>query len=106
MKLVLSTCPPNEAPAIAKRLLEDRLIACCNILPQVTSMYWWEGRISTDAEALLVMKAPDTLIDQLVATIKDIHPYEVPEVVVLPVEGGFEGYLSWVEQSCRAALGD
>jgi periplasmic divalent cation tolerance protein len=106
MRIILTTAPPAEAPQLARTLLEEKLIACCNILPQVSSMYWWNGEITTDSEALLIIKSRADLVDPLMARIKELHPYEVPEILVLPVETGFEGYLNWVRETCRATLED
>lgn len=106
MRVILTTTPPAEAPQLARKLLEERLIACCNLLPAVTSMYWWKEEITTDTEALLVMKTQTALVERVMDRIRELHPYEVPEIVALPVEAAFEGYVSWVRESCRATLED
>ena len=106
MCIVLTTTPPADAPQLARTLLEEKMIACCNIVPQATSMYWWKGEIMTDTESLLVIKTRTELVPALIVRIKELHPYEVPEVVVLPVETGFEDYLTWVRETCRPTLED
>lgn len=106
MRIILTTAPSDVAPSLARTLLEEQLIACCNLVPGVTSMYWWNGEITTDGETLLVIKTVSDRVDAVMGRIRELHPYEVPEIVVLPVEGVFEGYARWVEETCRATLGD
>ncbi|MNT50357.1 Divalent-cation tolerance protein CutA [compost metagenome] len=106
MRIILTTTPPEVAPQLVRTLLEERLIACCNILPSATSMYWWNGEITTDTESLLVIKTTAERITPVMERIRALHPYEVPEIVVLPVETAFEGYATWVRESCRATLED
>jgi len=106
MRIILTTTPPDDGPKLARTLLEERLIACCNLVPAVTSMYWWQGEITTDGESLLVIKTAAERVEAVMDRIRELHPYEVPEIVVLPVETAFEGYAAWVRESCRATLED
>jgi len=106
MRIILTTTPAEEGPKLARTLLEERLIACCNLVPGVTSMYWWQGKITTDTETLLVIKTVAERIETVMSRIRELHPYEVPEIVALPVETAFEGYVAWVRESCRATLED
>lgn len=98
MKVVFCTCPPADAERIARGLVE-RGAACVNVLPAVRSIYRWQGRVHDDAEALLVVKAADDAVDVLRASLKDLHPYELPEWVVLDAEAAHtsEAYARWVE---------
>ncbi|MBN1441973.1 MAG: divalent-cation tolerance protein CutA [Planctomycetes bacterium] len=96
ISVVLSTCPPDHAERLASLLVERRLAACVNILAQVRSVYRWEGRIEREDECLLVIKLPSEAVDRLVAELVDAHPYDVPEVIALPVSGGNPSYLRWV----------
>lgn len=94
------TCPNQEtATQIARQLLERRLVACVNLVPQVTSLYWWEGQIQEDSEVLLVAKTVAARVDELTTVLPQLHPYSVPELVVLPVEAGLPAYLRWVADS-------
>jgi periplasmic divalent cation tolerance protein len=95
--LALSTCP-DEATArtIAQALITERLATCVNRLAGVTSTYFWDGRLQEDAEILLIIKTTSARQAELAARLKDLHPYELPELVVLPVTGGNEPYLQWV----------
>jgi len=97
--LALSTCP-DEATAqqIAESLVNERLATCVNRLPGVQSTYVWNGQLQNDSEILLVIKSTAARIPELEARLKALHPYELPELVVLPVTGGNEAYLEWVRQ--------
>jgi periplasmic divalent cation tolerance protein len=99
MRLVLCTCPPDRADALATELVEARLAACVNLLP-VASVYRWRGEVSRDAETLLLIKVPVDGVDALRAHLLRVHPYELPEVVVLAVEaeGSHTPYLDWVRR--------
>ena len=93
--IVLSTVPPGQSTAIAKRMLGKNLVACVNILP-VRSLYRWKGECCNDQEHLLVMKTRKILANKAIRALKGMHPYEVPEILVLPVTGGHLPYLEWV----------
>jgi periplasmic divalent cation tolerance protein len=99
--VVLVTCPPDRAPELARSLVEARLAACVNILPAVRSLYAWKGEVCDDAEALLVVKTRASLFEALRAAILAGHPYEVPEIIALPVVAGHQPYLDWLEGSTR-----
>lgn len=100
-KLVVTTCPPSEASGFASALLERRLIACANLLPGGQSLYRWEGKIETASETVLLLKTREERVEELVETIRELHSYETPEVIVLPIEGGGADYLAWVSE-CTA----
>lgn len=98
--VVLMTAPDMEsARALACALVEKRLAACVNILPGVTSFYRWEGRLQEDAEVLLLAKTHRQRLEALQAEIRAVHPYQVPEIIALPVVAGLEAYLNWVGES-------
>jgi periplasmic divalent cation tolerance protein len=101
--VVLCNAPPEKAEAIARAALEARLCACVNILPQVTSLYRWDGAIAKDAESTLLMKTRAELVPALTEAIRAVHPYEVPEVIALPIVPGVgnPAYLSWVVAETR-----
>ena len=88
----------EDADRIARALVERRLAACVNIVPGLTSVYRWKGAIETDAENLLVIKTRRDRVDELRAALVALHPYEVPELIVLPVEAGHAPYLAWVDE--------
>jgi periplasmic divalent cation tolerance protein len=102
VRVVLTTVPDADLGAmVARKLIEDRLAACVNVIPGVCSFYRWEGRVQEDAEVLMVIKTSLERCDELAARINDLHPYDVPEVLVLPADGGSTPYLNWVETETR-----
>lgn len=100
--VVLITTPTSEAAAeIARALVEEGLAACGNVIPAVRSIYRWEGKVQDDAEALLVLKTERRLVTAMKERLPALHPYQVPELLVLPVEDGLGSYLEWIARSVR-----
>jgi periplasmic divalent cation tolerance protein len=98
--VVLSTVPSEEAgETIARTLVEERLAACVNVLPPMTSFYRWRGAIERDTERQLVIKTTRARVPALQARMAALHPYELPEFLVLAVADGGEAYLRWIEES-------
>jgi periplasmic divalent cation tolerance protein len=98
--IVLTTLPVSIDPAaFARPLVEERLAACVNVLPAMTSFYRWEGRIEEDAERQVILKTTRDRLAALDARIRALHPYEVPELLVLEVSGGSTAYLDWLAES-------
>jgi periplasmic divalent cation tolerance protein len=101
-QIVLSTCADREeAERIAHRLVEQQLAACVNILPGAQSIYRWQGKVESAAEMLMVIKTSADLVAEVELTIANLHSYEVPEFLVLPVYGGSHAYLAWLRDSLR-----
>ena len=99
-RIAFTTCDSLEsATALARALVDRRLVACVNDVPGVRSIYRWKGEIHEDAELLLVMKTVSDRLPALTAAIQELHSYDVPELVVLPVEAGSEAYLNWIAES-------
>ena len=94
--LVVSTAPLVEARRIAKTLVESKLVACVNLIPQVESYYRWKEEFCQDSEALLWMKTRFELLDSVMEKIKILHSYEVPEVIAFNIESGSQDYLEWI----------
>jgi len=96
--VVLITVPSREVgEEIARALLEQRLAACVNVLPAMQSHYWWQGDIQQEQEVLLFVKSRADLFEsRLVPAVQAVHPYEVPEIIALPVTMGLESYLNWI----------
>jgi periplasmic divalent cation tolerance protein len=88
-----------DAQRIGRALVERRLAACVNVVPGVTSIYNWKGGISTDSELLLVIKTRREKLDEVRSALLELHPYQVPELVALAIEGGHDPYLEWIEDS-------
>lgn len=95
--LVLTTCPDQAtAMRIARTLVEERLAACGNVLPGLSSIYRWQEAVEMAEECLLLLKTRREGVDRLARRLAEIHPYEVPEVLALPVDRGAPEYLRWV----------
>jgi periplasmic divalent cation tolerance protein len=90
----------EEAHKIAKLLVNERKAACVNILPRVDSLFWWEGKIDSARESLLLVKTKASLFPEVVELVKKAHSYEVPEVIALPIIVGSEDYLKWLDAAC------
>ncbi len=100
--VVFSTFPgPDQAAEVARALVSEQLAACVNLVPAVRSIYRWQGELQDEAETLAVVKTPAERLDALTARLIALHPYEVPEVVALPVSGGSAPYLAWVGAEVR-----
>ena len=98
--VVLITTPdPGEAEKISRLLLEQKKAACVNIIPGVASAYWWEGKIESAEESLLIAKTSATQLPGLISLVKAAHSYRVPEIIALPVNGGNRDYLEWIDRS-------
>jgi periplasmic divalent cation tolerance protein len=101
-RLVLTTVPEEElGRRLARTLVEERLAACVNVSPAVTSFYWWGGKIVEDREFLLVIKTKASVLERLRARLKELHPYEIPEFVALPVVAGSPEYLGWLDTEVK-----
>ncbi len=95
--VVLVTAPRGKGKEIARSILEKRLAACVNV-GSVESLYWWKGKIEEDKEDLLVIKTSVSRLEELVEEIKRVHPYEVPEILALPVVACLGEYCDWVRK--------
>ena len=94
----ITTSNKEEAQQIARASLEQRRAACVNIVPGVDSLFLWEGEIDNAREVLLIIKTKASQLSRLIDLVKDIHPYEVPEVIALPIIDGNRDYLEWIDR--------
>jgi periplasmic divalent cation tolerance protein len=95
--LILVTAPDAQvAEALARTLLEERLVACVNIVPGLRSLYWWEGEVQASDELLMLLKARGADVDAVTERVRGLHPYEVPEVIAADISGGLQAFLDWV----------
>ncbi|KAF0119868.1 MAG: periplasmic divalent cation tolerance protein [bacterium] len=88
----------EEAGRIGKTLVEERLIACANIIPKIRSIFSWKGEIWDENEVLMILKSKESLFQQIKERVKTLHSYEVPEIIALPIQLGSEDYLNWIDE--------
>ncbi len=100
--IVLATTPDLRiARALARAALKSRLVACANLIPKIESHYWWQGRIESNAEVLIIFKTTKAKLKALEKLIIVQHPYDTPEFIVLPIASGNKRYLDWITASVR-----
>jgi periplasmic divalent cation tolerance protein len=99
--VVLITAPSKEVGRkVARHLVENKLAACVNIVAPIESIYFWEGEIQEDNEVLLFAKTRSDLVESaLIPAVKSVHPYDIPEIIALPIQAGSKSYLDWIRDS-------
>jgi len=97
----ITTSSSEEGQRIAETLVQERLAACVNIVPAIISIYRWQGEVHRDSEVLLIAKSRPELFESLAARVKELHSYEVPEIIALPIVAGSKAYLSWINESVK-----
>jgi periplasmic divalent cation tolerance protein len=94
------TAPNLEAAErIARRLVDERLAACVQILDRIRSIYRWQGKVQEEPEALLIVKTAEALIPRIATLLREVHPYEVPELAAVPITAGSTAYLKWLAEN-------
>lgn len=97
VRLIYVTAPSrDEALKLARILVEERLAACANVLGAITSVYWWDGKLNEDAEVALIAKTRAALVDAVIDRVRQVHSYDCPCVVSLPIESGNPAFLQWI----------
>jgi len=99
--LFITTADAEEAQRIADVLVKEKKAACVNIVPKVSSLFWWQGKVEKAEENLLIVKSRVSALDQIVNLVKEHHRYEVPEIIALPIIGGNPDYLEWIGKEVR-----
>ncbi|RLB12820.1 MAG: divalent-cation tolerance protein CutA [Deltaproteobacteria bacterium] len=102
IRVVYITCANiEEAKKIGREIVEKRFAACANIIDKIESFYWWEGKLQEDKEALIIAKTRSSLVNELIKKVKDIHSYECPCIVTLPVLEGNTDFLEWIIEETK-----
>ena len=99
--IFITTSSIDEAKKLGRTLVEEKLVACSNILSPVHSIYQWKGKLCEDEEVMIVLKTKRDLFRQIELRVKELHSYDVPEIIAIPIIEGSEDYLSWVESGTR-----
>jgi periplasmic divalent cation tolerance protein len=99
--IFVTTGTDAEAHKIAELLLTKRKAACVNIVPRVESSFWWQDKLDSAQESLLIIKTKASLLSEIIELVKSAHSYEVPEIIALPIIGGNEDYLKWIDGEVR-----
>ena len=101
--MVLTTCNSSETSSlIAETLISNKLAACVNIIKCVESVYQWQGKIEHDKEMLLIIKTRQSLFSRIEQTIQELHSYELPEIIAVPIKTGEKNYLNWIQSATLA----
>ena len=103
--VLITAASVEEAQKIGHILVDEGLVACANIIPAVRSIFRWEGRVTEEEEALLILKSVSEVYDSLEAKVKAHHSYSVPEIIALPIQTGSEPFLKWIREMTRPAKG-
>ncbi len=99
--VVYVTAPEDEAVNLAKILVEERLVACVNIVQGLRSIYWWQGKVEDEPEVLCIMKTRGNLFESLRDRVRELHSYEVEEIIALPILAGNLPYLDWIKENTK-----
>lgn len=98
--VMLCTVPAAEAERMARTLVAEKIVACVNATP-VRSFFFWEGALQEEGETLLIMKTTAASVGRAIDRIRELHSYQVPEIIALPITAGYEGYLDWVRETVQ-----
>ncbi len=96
--IFITASSEEEAKKVATALVNEKLVACVNIIPKIHSIYWWEGKVCQDDEVMLISKSKQSLFPAIMDRVKSLHSYKVPEIISFPISEGFPEYLNWIEE--------
>ena len=94
----VTTSGEKESKRIGKKVVEERLAACANVIPNIASFYWWKGVLEEGSESILLLKTKKSNLETLIKRIKELHSYENPAIIALPIEKGSKLYLKWIKE--------
>jgi len=104
--IFITTGTDEEAHKVAEALLKNRHAACVNIVPRISSLFWWQDKLDSAQESLLIVKSKASLLSEIVRLVKEVHSYDVPEVIALPIIGGNPDYLEWISKEVKQGTGE
>ena len=104
--IFITTGTDEEAHKVAEALLKNRDAACVNIVPRISSLFWWQDKLDSAQESLLIVKSKASLLSEIVRLVKEVHSYDVPEVIALPIIGGNPDYLEWIGKEVKQDTGE
>ena len=96
--IFITASSDEEAKKVATALVNEKLVACVNIIPKIHSIYWWEGKVCQDDEVMLISKSKQSLFPAIMDRVKSLHSYKVPEIISFPISEGLPEYLNWIEE--------
>ena len=99
--IYITTSSATEAKKIGRVLVEEKLAACSNIISPIRSIYSWQGKICDDKEALMILKTKKELFKQIIKRVEELHSYDVPEIIAIPIIDGSSKYLSWINEETK-----
>ena len=99
--LFITTANAEEAQRISSMLLNRKKAACVNIVPKVSSLFWWQDKLDSAQESLLIVKTKTSLLNEIVTLVREIHSYDIPEIIALPIVGGNQDYLDWIDKEVK-----
>ncbi len=99
--IYITTGSVNEAKKIGRALVEEKLVACSNVISPIRSIYSWQGKICDDKEAMMILKTRKTHFKQIVKRVEKLHSYDVPEIIAMPIIEGSSKYLSWINEETK-----
>ncbi len=102
--IFITAASREEAEKIASALVEQKLVACVNILPGITSVFWWEGNLCKEQEVFMMAKTEMKRFPQVAETVKKLHSYQVPEIIMLPIVQGSADYLQWIQEVTKGSI--
>jgi len=99
--IFITACSDQEANKIASALVNEKLVACVNIIPKIHSIYWWENKVCQEDEVMLIAKSTQSLFPTIIHRVKSLHSYKVPEILSFPILEGLPEYLNWIEEATK-----
>jgi periplasmic divalent cation tolerance protein len=99
--IFITAANKKEAGKIARALVKNKLAACANIIKEIESVFWWQGKVDKAKEALIIIKSRKEKLAKIIKLVKRMHSYSVPEIIALPIVSGDKPYLEWIDESIR-----